>query len=54
MSRFNSENCSGHFKTFSQEVQIISHHYQARIYNGEQTVSLMNGVGKTGQLHAKE
>ena len=25
-----------------------------RIYNGERTVSLINGVGKTGQPHAKE
>jgi len=27
---------------------------KARIYNGEMTVSLINGVGKTGQLHTKE
>ena len=27
---------------------------EARIYNGEKTVSLINGVGKTEQLHAKE
>jgi len=25
-----------------------------RIYNGEKTVSSVNGAGKTGQLHAKE
>ena len=24
---------------------------KARIYNGEKTVSLINGAGKTGQLH---
>ena len=27
---------------------------EARIYNGEKTVSSTNGVGKTGQIHAKE
>jgi len=27
---------------------------EARIYNGEKTVSSINGVGKTGQLHVKE
>ena len=27
---------------------------EARIYNGEKTASYINGVGKTGQLHAKE
>ena len=27
---------------------------EARIYNGEKTASLVNDVGKTGQLHAKE
>ena len=27
---------------------------EARIYNGEKTASSLNGVGKTGQLHAKE
>ena len=27
---------------------------EARIYNGEEIVSLINGVGKTRQLHAKE
>ena len=27
---------------------------EARIYNGEKTVSLTYGVGKTGQQHAKE
>lgn len=26
---------------------------EAKIYNGEKTVSLINGVGKTGQLNAK-
>ena len=26
---------------------------EARIYNGEKTVSSINGVGKTGQLHIK-
>ena len=26
---------------------------EARIYNGGKTVSLINGVGKTGQLHIK-
>ena len=26
----------------------------ARIYNGEKTVSSINGAGKTGQLHVKE
>ena len=26
----------------------------ARIYNGEKTASSVNGLGKTGQLHAKE
>ena len=26
---------------------------EARIYNGAQTVSLINGAGKTGQLHGK-
>ena len=27
---------------------------KGRIYNGEETVPLINGAGKTGQLHAKE
>ena len=27
---------------------------EARIYNGEKTSSLINGAGKTRQLHAKE
>ena len=27
---------------------------QAKIHNGEKTASSINGVGKTGQLHAKE
>ena len=27
---------------------------EARIYNGEKTVSSMSGAGKTGQLHVKE
>ena len=27
---------------------------EARIYNEEKTVSSISGVGKTGQLHAKE
>ena len=27
---------------------------EARIYNGEKTVSLISGAGKTGQLHVKE
>ena len=27
---------------------------EPRIYNGERTVCLINGVGKTGQTHAKE
>ena len=26
---------------------------EARIYNGEKTVSLISGDGKTGQLHVK-
>ena len=26
----------------------------ARIYNGEKTVSSISGAGKTGQLHAKQ
>jgi len=27
---------------------------EARIYNGEKTVSSVSGAGKTGQLHVKE
>ena len=27
---------------------------ETRIYNGEETASSINGVGKTGQLHVKE
>ena len=27
---------------------------EARIYNGEKTVSSINGAGKTGELHVKE
>ena len=27
---------------------------EARIYNGAETVSPINGAGKTGQLHVKE
>ena len=27
---------------------------EARIYNGAKTDSSINGVGETGQLHAKE
>ena len=27
---------------------------EARIYNGEKTVSSISGVGETGQLHVKE
>ena len=27
---------------------------EGRIYNGKKTASSINGVGKTGQLHAKE
>ena len=26
---------------------------EARIYNGEKTLSSINGAGKTGQLHVK-
>ena len=27
---------------------------EAKLYNGEKTVSSVSGTGKTGQLHAKE
>ena len=27
---------------------------EAKIYNGEKTISLISGSGKTGQLHVKE
>ena len=27
---------------------------EIRLYNGEKTVSSINGAGKTGQLHTKE
>ena len=27
---------------------------EARIYNGEKTISLISGAGKTGQSHVKE
>ena len=27
---------------------------KARIYNGAKTASLINGAGKTGQIHEKE
>ena len=27
---------------------------EARLYNGEKTVSSINGAGKTGQLHMKK
>jgi len=27
---------------------------EARIYNGEKTLSSISGAGKTGQLHVKE
>ena len=27
---------------------------EARVYNGEKTVSSISGAGKTGQLHEKE
>ena len=27
---------------------------EARIYNGEKTVSSISGAGKTGQVHGKE
>ena len=27
---------------------------EARIYNGAKVASLINGAGKTGQLHVKE
>ena len=27
---------------------------ETRIYNGEKTISLTSGAGKTGQLHVKE
>ena len=27
---------------------------EARLYNGENTVSSISGAGKTGQLHVKE
>ena len=27
---------------------------EARIYNGEKTVSSISGAGKTGQLHVQE
>ena len=27
---------------------------EARVYNGEKTVSSISGAGKTGQLHVKE
>ena len=27
---------------------------EARIYNGEKTISLISGAGKTGQAHVKE
>ena len=27
---------------------------EAKIHNGEKTVSSINGAGKTGQLHVKE
>ena len=30
------------------------HLLEARIYNGEKTVSSISAVGKTGQLHVKE
>ena len=35
-------------------MDILSLTKEARIYNGEKTPSLINGAGKTGQLHAKE
>ena len=44
-----------------ENTEIIPHTYgqliyakEARIYNGEKTISSMSGVGKTGQLHVKE
>jgi len=27
---------------------------EAKIYNGEETISSISGAGKTGQLHVKE
>ena len=27
---------------------------EARVYNGEKTVSSVSGAGRTGQLHVKE
>ena len=32
----------------------ISPFVEARVYNGEKTVSSISGAGKTGQLHVKE
>ena len=37
-------------RTYAQ----LIHDKGARIYNGERTVSSINGAGKTGQLHVKE
>ena len=46
-------------KIESQEINPCTYEYliltkEARIYNGEKTVSSINGAGKTGQLHVKE
>ena len=36
--------------TYSQ----LIYNKEARLYNGEKTVSSISGAGKTGQLHVKE
>ena len=46
-------------KIESQEINPCTYEYliltkEARIYNGEKTVSSINGAGKTGELHVKE
>ena len=38
----------------STHMDTLSLTKEARIYNGEKTISLTNGAGKTGQLPVKE
>ena len=38
----------------NQQTQSQSSTKEARIYNGEKTVSVASGVGKAGQLHVNQ
>ena len=44
-----NNHCRSRFKKFQESLT-----KEARIYNGEKTISSISGTGKTGQLYVRE